>query len=378
MRLIAVVGMPFFGACAGAQAAASRPARPLAGRRRPRKIAPGETNNDGHFHTTMAPPPTTREHMAQIVKECRERLRPWVLMGKYPRGCWQHLVSRFQNRGDDIMNKVYDLGDYDGIGALVKAAAVHLERDGTIGASEAQRFLVEGETIMQDIQANALNFTVLFSLLLTISFSLISLGVGNRQYPDANNQFDAFGGSDDEGSAAFSKDLASYCYPDDYDGQIYMRRCFYAAEMGLLCVAAIVQTLGLFESFNLCVAFGGALPSLCSKYDFLLERPQRMTTLYFVFVMGLLGPLAALPFISARVSALASLGTFGVVGSFFFCMLWTQYSSTVNAIWAMQHREACRALANADREQEVEEEEEEDQDAVAPFEADTPEAEVEQ
>ena len=277
--------------------------------------------------------------------------------------------------GHDPSKYVFELGDYDGIGALCKAASVRLEPDGSITASEAQRFLLEGEITMQDLQSNALNFTVLFSLFLTISFALISQGVGSRQYPSSSSAADfedAFG-DDTEVSAAYY-DLATYCYPHDPHGAEAMRRSFYAAEIGILCAAILVQSWGLFESFNLCVAvpnsvrtlnalfslsarmccrcvaFGGALPSIPCKYDFLLERPMRITTLYIVFLASLIFLMVSLPFICARASALASIGTFCVLGIFFFLSLCTQCYSTVNSIWAAQYREACRALAQAAQE----------------------------
>ena len=108
---------------------------------------------------------------------------------------------------------------------------------------------------MQDLQSNALNFTVLFSLFLTIrspipfplaihpaadllrvplsrahSFALITQGVGGRQYP-TDDAFDAFGAEEPSLATA---DLATYCYPDDLGGAQAMRRSFYAAEMGIL------------------------------------------------------------------------------------------------------------------------------------------------
>ena len=42
-----------------------------------------------------------------------------------------------------------ELGDYDGIGALVRAACIRLEPDGDISDAEAQRFLIEGEVTMR-------------------------------------------------------------------------------------------------------------------------------------------------------------------------------------------------------------------------------------
>ena len=114
----------------------------------------------------------------------------------------------------------------------------------------------------------------------------------------------------------------------------------------------LVQSLSLFEAFNLCVAFGGAVPSIPAKYDFLLEKPSRITNLYFAFLTSLSLPVMALPFICARVSAIASLGTFGALAVYTFVAFWTQMDSTVNAIWAMQYREACRAMDNAAKESE--------------------------
>ena len=124
----------------------------------------------------------------------------------------------------------------------------------------------------------------------------------------------------------------------------------YVAEIATLCAGILTQAFGLYESFNLCVGFGGAIPNVAAKYDLLLDRPARMTDLYGRFCLGIILLLLSLPFTCARASAIACLGTSGVFAVGFFYIFNTSLNGTANTIWQLQHREACRALARAEAE----------------------------
>jgi hypothetical protein len=238
--------------------------------------------------------------VAALVKRARSLLHPFAEIGDDG----EHLTFKQMKLAWDAG---LELGDYDGIGALLRVASIRLNADGSIAADEMHRFHAEGGDLMDQIQAQCQNFTIMFSIVLTITVALMTVSIGSNFYSsevDATEPVHGFG--DASASLAWS-DFASWAWPHDPSARGLLRRAFAVCEAVFLGGALLWQIYGWYSAFALCAAFGSALPTVASKYDFLLDRPKRLTDLSFAVVYAMFGMIGALPFLLSRASAILGL-----------------------------------------------------------------------
>ena len=166
---------------------------------------------------------------------------------------------------------------------------------------------------MDLLQTCFLNFTVLFSLLLTIAISLAVMHAGGFAYTsssssNANTNTSATSPAAFGDDALWTADFATFAWISDLAAQESVRRVFYAAEIGLLALCTLMFSVGLWESIILFTAFGTALPTVLDKYEFIMENPWRLTHPYVIFTMGPAILLASVGCLASRVSAIACIG----------------------------------------------------------------------
>ena len=281
-------------AAAAAQQRRRGPLRPLNGKRR---VRPAMSSNP------LSPAfEDEAEIVAKLITTAREALRPWAAMVKpHP----------------DHINA---LGDYEGIGMHLKLASLPLERDGSVSSATLQRFHADGELFLDGLQAAALNYTVLFSLFLTISISLLVMHAGSSAYAtsDATVAFHGLGDPATNDTLLASPvrdawaDLAAFAWPEALDTQRSMRRSFYAAECALLGLSAFMFVCGVYEGCLLFVVFGAGLPTVADKYLWVMENPWRLTHMWVYMFAGPVFMLLGIAFLTARSSAIAFLAAASV------------------------------------------------------------------
>ena len=287
--------------------------------------------------TASSRPVGLETRVVEIINECRELLRGFAAT--------ECDTSRHTWR--PVSNKTWDaaskLGDYDGVGAMLRAASIRIEADGSISDEEMRRFLAEGEAQMDAMQAQYSNFAVTFSIFLTLTVALLTLNVGTFLYatdPTAVDLDDlVFGFGDAEASLVFS-DFATYAWPGDAASQASLRRGLSIAEATLLSVAFFAQSWGLNTAFSLQTAFGTALPTVTAKYTLILDRPRRLLDMYLLTGFSQMTVVLALPLLLARASALLALGAFGAAMLYMICFFHSNYFGVFAAIVKAQHREA--------------------------------------
>ena len=130
-------------------------------------------------------------------------------------------------------------GGLDGMGILLRLAEVETA-GGSLSPEAMAIFVAHGEVIIELLQSVSLNFTVIFSLFLTIYISILVMHAGNPAYAYdvASRELGgiAFGSGDHSGAWY---DLASYAWPGDADAQRSLRRHLYLAEV---CTSYLLLT----------------------------------------------------------------------------------------------------------------------------------------
>lgn len=250
------------------------------------------------------------EIVAKLITTARAALRPWATMVKpHP----DHINS---------------LGDYEGIGLHLKLAGLPLEPNGSVSLETLQRFHADGEIFLDGLQAAALNYTVLFSLFLTISISLLVMHAGSSAYAasaasDTTLAFHSLDTNDTLLGVPVRDawgDLAAFAWPEALETQRSMRRSFYAAECAFLGLSAFMFVCGVYEGCLLFVVFGTGLPNVADKYLWVLENPWRLTHMWVFMFMGPVFMLIGIAFLTARSSAIAFLTAAAVAVLYFlFC-----------------------------------------------------------
>ena len=295
------------------------------------------------------------EVVAKLIVKARQELRPWAEMVKVD------------------PDHVNSLGDYEGIGLHLKLASLPLEHDGSVSEQTLARFQSEGEMFVDGLQASALNYTVLFSLFLTISISLLVMHAGEPAYSTETN-IGAFHGPNgvhgnltEAGISNTSRDawadLASFAWPDSLETQTSLRRSLYAAECAFLGLSSFMFMCGVYEALLLFVAFGAGLPTVADKYLWVMENPWRLTHMWIYMFTCPVFMLFGIAFLTARSSAIASLAAAAVAICFMLfvgpCYQADFYSvkrheknpaklSIGMSIMAAQKRAARRILAKYD------------------------------
>ena len=225
------------------------------------------------------------------------------------RNRWPHPASIGAPAGDHTAtNLVFRLGFFDGIGMLLKLSDYEVTSTGLLLPEELALFQAEGAMLIDVLLGSALNYMVLNSLLLTILVSLIVIHVGHNAY-DVGTPALRLGevGQPDGGAWA---DAATF-FSSDSGTQQAIRRTFYALECGGVSVSTMLSVVGLWQAMLLYIAISSGLPSVISKFSFLVEKPSMVGSPGLIcFGFALWSLFFALPFVAARASAIA-----------FFCAL---------------------------------------------------------
>ena len=219
-----------------------------------------------------------------------------------------HLINTSRSKLEPLANaqsfasalKIHQqLGDLDGVGLLLKMASFDAASDGTISEEELRRFEHEGTQIVDALNSSLLNFSVLFSLFLTIFVSLQVLHVGREPYEQAAPTLKLAASP----YTAAAGDAATFL---SNDPEAFRWVC-YVLEWLLLSIGTLVQTIGL------CMTMGRYmttvnLPSVVAKCEFLLSRPKGSATIVISFLVGpMILLLGVLPMMLVRASAVAFL-----------------------------------------------------------------------
>ena len=240
-------------------------------------------------------------------------------------------------------------GMLDGIGCLLKLADFHLERDGSISAHEMKRFESQGASLISELQASALNYSVLLALFLTIFSSLLVLHAGSSPYftEDASLRLGGAGDLASGGSTRPWFDAAAVLSPDDAE---QIRRAFYVCEVVSLALGSLATFWGLMPSVVFYVSLSTALPTIPAKCEYLLSRLPHLTTLISSFSIGCICLSIAIPFVVARSSFIAfvccAVVAVLMVGS--FCHHGNGKDGDFWALFRAQQREARMILHSRD------------------------------
>ena len=117
-------------------------------------------------------------------------------------------------------NKAVDkTGGPDSVGALLKLASYGGADGKFLSRSELQRFQAEVTLLIDTFSATNLNYTVLFSLFMTMYVTLLVLHVGSNAYsaPLPNSL------SVEGQPTGVWTDLATFCWPNDVPAQVSLR-----------------------------------------------------------------------------------------------------------------------------------------------------------
>ena len=167
------------------------------------------------------------ERAAQVIAEARARLKPFADL----------TVKR------DILKMHRYLGAFDGVGALLQLAS--------LDANRLDRFRDEAGIIIERVESAMLNYTIVFSLLVTVTIPLAVLHAGNGAYqltPEAQAQL--FQGASTIDSLAYA-DAASFIAErtsaaEDVASQAHtLRAVFYALECIMLAVGVTACGAGM-------------------------------------------------------------------------------------------------------------------------------------
>ena len=274
---------------------------------------------------------TESSRAAAICSRARERLKPFADISE------SEVTPR-------KLQKIWDkAGGADGTGIMLRLAEIDID-GGELSPQAMASFASHAAESMELLQSVALNFTVIFSLFLTINVSILVMHAGNPAYAyDVSHREAssiAFGGGDD--AAAWS-DLASYTWPEDPSAQRSLRRHLYLAEVLSLLTHIFLCLQGMiYSTFNFSF-LGPGLP-LISKLELYVDDPNSYTYLHQFDVITFTLPVV-LGFVTARSSAIASLASFAVFGIVMINMTYTAQAGYVTKCILAQHKQARIVLA---------------------------------
>ena len=269
------------------------------------------------------------ERAAQVIAEARARLKPFADL----------------TRKRDIFKTHRYLGAFDGVGAMLQLAS--------LDASRLDQFRAEAGGVIERVESAALNYTIVFSLLITVTIPLAALHAGNGAYqltPEA--QAKLFQGVSSIDSLAYA-DAASFIAErtsaaEDVASQAHtLRAVFYALECAMLALGVTATCVGLFKSVALYIAFNAALPSVVARCEHLVQHHRRLVIVYYFMQQGgVATSMYAVAFITARSSAVAFFAQSACLLLAHFAFINDQCGGgqLASLIW-QQHREARRLFA---------------------------------
>ena len=249
------------------------------------------------------------------------------------------------------------VGGPEALGALVRMAKhYNPSEERSASPQTVARLRASGEVVFEMFESMMLNWSVLFSLLLTVYASLAVLDCWTAAYVNASGSTPFTGLAEDnviyDGSSASAatqhgawSDLASYAWPHDEGAQAGVRRGLYVGEVALICVGLGMCITGLFSTLIMNSAFGMSLSDALTKYEFILENNASLGTIWVLFDYGVILLPFAIGCVAGRSSAVLSIGTFSL-GTIFF--LWLSIYFTMKSLPQklafMQQREVRMAL----------------------------------
>ena len=226
------------------------------------------------------------------------------------------------------------LGNFDGVGFLLKMASFDTDHDGKLSASELERFRYEGDHLIETMVSSLSNYSVLFSLLLTIFVTLQVLHAGKEPYEQNNTRTHRL-------DYTAAGDAADYLLPRSAE---QFRWCFYVLECSLLAVGTLICAVGLVISM-LQYTLLANLPSLASKCEVIMSNLPRLTVLWTLMQVGLNVLLNAVVCILVRVSAVAFLCSATAYVLFITFITYEVTAGGVQATFRAQQTEARLLLA---------------------------------
>ena len=185
--------------------------------------------------------------------------------------------------------------------------------------------------------------TVIYSLLLTIYVTLTVMAAGTSAYTTP------FGEDEDAWT-----DLAHWCWPDDVDARVALRRSAYVGECVVNATGALICLVGIWEANFLYLSFGTGLPDVLTKLEYLFGQKDRGLRLWMFFDASLLAVPVSLVFISARCSGIAfcCACVVTVLDILYFIQAVFLKGGCTADMYFMQMREAKRRLAAVARRQD--------------------------
>ena len=289
-------------------------------------------------HTEQAPLMASESsRVAAIILDSRSKLRP-MAEKKNASGKWLN-----DNAGKH--------GALDGIGMLLRFAAIEVEPDGTVTEQNLTRFQQEATAILAQLENIALNFSVLSSLFLTIFVALAIQHAGAPAYAKAaaedDDAFAVISPFGDGPTDGIWNDFAGFAWPNDAIAQRKLRRSLYVGECVTLTLAIYVCLWGLVQQLLMFTSYGAALPNVIVKVEFMMEKLSRLTDIWISFdaIVILFLPLG-LAFVAARVSAVACICGFALVAAnFVTAAIQGMIRGVCPDILFCQHKEAQTLLA---------------------------------
>ena len=205
-----------------------------------------------------------------------------------------------------IVPKQLKIGGPEAVGTYCRIALLNVGEDGSLSDADMVRLRSEGELIMDMWQNVMLNWSVIFSLFMTIFVSVAILHTGSPAYATLESQHTAFGM---DGPSEYT-DLASFIWPEDEQAQADARRRLYTGEVVMVAIGITCCASALIIVLILYTAFGASIPDLMTKFEIMYQLPNTLG-LVWAFFDGLVCfvPLTV-AFATARSSALMSIASF--------------------------------------------------------------------
>lgn len=258
----------------------------------------------------VQPPAAPMDAAARAVtaiKRARVLLTPFAEAGSLEPLTWAEKKKIFDKTGK--------LGGPEGIGVLLRLAAVEVSGD-TIAPAAFAQLQAAGEDAMDTIQNLMLNWTVLLSLFLTIYVTLAVIHSGAPAYRpiDQNEQQLAFATRGEDSEYAIWGDLASFAWPDDVEAQAGLRRGLYVAECITIVVCLLLCGSGLMTAVCIYSFVGAGLPDALSKIEYLIDALAYVFFMWPCFDFVVIFLFLALGLVTARSSAIMSIACFTAVG----------------------------------------------------------------
>ena len=219
----------------------------------------------------------------------------------------------------EINKRSARVGGPEALGMLTRVARLNIGADGSLPPREYERLISMGGLLFDMLQNLQLNWSVIFSLLLTMYISIAVLHSGASAYVKDPDALFSVGS---EAQRAWG-DLPSFAWPEDEAAQAGLRRGLYVGECMCIAIGVAYCTIGLVIALIMYTAFGMALPDELTKFEFMLNNPKHMGILWMFYDQSLLVLPFAVAFVTARASAVLSLAMFAaasVVLLFFFSL----------------------------------------------------------